>query len=234
MRERFNRKGGVVMMEMKGMLSGIYRVSEKVMLIAYTNILWILFSLLGFVLIGIMPATAAMFAVMRKMIMEEEEEQIPIFSLFWNKYKQEFVNANLYGYLFLLIVVVFLLDVMLFQSLDGWVFIFLTILAAGLLLVCLAIVLYFIPLYVHYDLSFFQYIKTAFLLTFTHPIQTFIMIASGAVIGFILLMLPGSLFFFSGSLFCFILTKIALKVFAQVEEQKKLLGRESEYGQYSI
>jgi uncharacterized membrane protein YesL len=223
-----------MMMETKGMLSGIYRVSEKVMLIAYTNILWILFSLLGFVLIGIMPATAAMFAVMRKLIMEEQEEQVPIFSLFWNKYKQEFVKANLYGYLLLIVGAVFVMDVMLFQSLDGMPFMLLSILSAGLLLVFLAVVLYFIPLYVHYDLPFFQYIKTAFLLTFTHPIQTFIMITSGAVIGFILLLLPGSLFFFSGSLYCFIVTKTALKVFAHVEEQKEVLEGESQYGEYSI
>jgi uncharacterized membrane protein YesL len=223
----------VVMMETKGMLSGIYRVSEKVMLIAYTNILWILFSLLGFVVIGIMPATAAMFAVMRKLIMEEEEE-VPIFNLFWNKYKQEFVKANLYGYLLLLVVAVFLLDVMLFQSFDGWAFTFLSTLSAGLLLVFLAVVLYFIPLYVHYELPFFQYIKTAFLLTFTHPIQTVIMIISGAVIGFILLLLPGSLYFFSGSLYCFIVTKTALKVFAHVEEQKVVIEGKSQYGEYSI
>ncbi|WP_052427647.1 YesL family protein [Neobacillus niacini] len=219
-------------MEMKGMLSGIYRISEKVMLIAYTNILWILFSLLGFVLIGIMPATVAMFAVMRKLI--REEEQVSISSLFWNKYKDEFVKANLYGYLLLIVGAVFVMDVMLFQSLDGLPFMLLSILSVGLLLVFLAVVLYFIPLYVHYDLPFFQYIKTAFLLTFTYPIQTFIMIASGAVIGFILLLLPGSLFFFSGSLYCFIVTKTALKVFAHVEEQKEVIERESQYGEYSI
>jgi uncharacterized membrane protein YesL len=220
------------MMETNGMLSGIYRVSEKVMLISYTNILWILFSLLGFVLIGIMPATAAMFAVMRKLIMEEEVESI--FSLFWKKYKQEFVKVNLYGYLLLLIIVVFLLDVMLFQSLDGWLFSSLSILSAGLTLVFLAVILYLIPLYVHYDLPFIQYVKTAFLLTFSHPIQTLFMFTSGAVIGFILLLLPGSLFFFSGSLYCFILTKTALKVFAHVEEQKEVLEGESQYGEYSI
>lgn len=220
------------MMETKGMLSGIYRVSEKIMLIGYTNILWIIFTLLGLLLVGLMPATAAMFAVMRKLIMEEED--VPIFSLFWKTYKQEFVKANLYGYLLLLGVAVFLLDVLLFQSLDGAPFIFLSIFSAGLLLVSLAVVLYFIPLYVHYDLSFIQNIKTAFLLTFTHPIHTVIMFFFGTVIGFILLLLPGSLFFLSGSLYCFIVTKTVLKVFAQVEEQKKLLGGESEYDQYSI
>jgi uncharacterized membrane protein YesL len=220
------------MMETKGLLSGIYRISEKVMMIAYTNILWILFSLHGFVLIGIMPATAAMFAVMKKLIIEEGE--VPIFNLFWNKYKQEFVKANIYGYLLLLSVVIFLLDVMLFQSLDGWPFIFLSVLSVGLLLVSIAVVLYFIPLYVHYDLSFFQYIKTAFLLTFIHPIHTFIMITSGVIIGFILLLLPGSIFFFSGSLYCFIVTKTALKVFAHLEEQKEVIEGESQYGEYSI
>lgn len=222
----------MVMMETKGMLSGVYQVSEKVMLIAYTNILWILFSLLGFVFVGIMPATAAMFAVTRKLILEEE--QVPIFSLFWNKYKQEFVKANLYGYLLLIVGVVFLLDVMLFQSLDGWPFMLLSILSAGLLLVFLTIVLYFLPLYVHYNLTFFQYIKTAFLLAITHLFPTMFMIVSGAIIGFILMILPGSLFFFSGSLYCFIITKTVLKVFAHVEEQKEVLEGESQYGEYSI
>jgi uncharacterized membrane protein YesL len=60
------------------------------------------------------------------------------------------------------------------------------------------------------------------------------MIISAAVIGFILLLLPGSIFLFSGSLYCFIVTKTALKVFAHVEEQKEVLEGESQYGEYSI
>lgn len=214
------------------MLSGIYRISEKVMLIAYTNVLWILFSLLGFVFAGILPATIAMFAVTRKLILEEE--QVPIFSLFWEKYKEEFVKANLYGYLLLAAGTIFLLDILLFQSLDGWPFMLLSIISGGILMLFLIVILYFIPLFVHYDLTFFQYIKTAFLLSISHPIQTLIMMASGAVILFILLLLPGSLFFFSGSLYCFIVMKTALKVFAHVEEQKELIEGGSQYGEYSI
>lgn len=220
------------MMETKGMLSGIYRVSEKVMLIAYINILWIMFSLLGLVLFGLMPATVAMFAVIRKLVLEEEE--VPIFHLFWKKYKEEFVKANLYGYLLLFVGAFFVIDVMLFQSLDGLLFMIMTILSAGLLLVFWAVVLYFIPLYVHYELPLVQYIKTAFLLTIIHPIQTIVMISSGAVIMFILMLLPGSLFFFSGSLYCFIIMKTAFKVFAHLEGQEKIVDGGSQHGQYSI
>lgn len=223
---------GVIMMETKGMLSGIYRVSEKVMLIAYINILWIMFSLLGLVLFGLMPATVAMFAVIRKLVLEEEE--VPIFHLFWKKYKEEFVKANLYGYLLLFVGAFFVIDVMLFQSLDGLLFMIMTILSAGLLLVFWAVVLYFIPLYVHYELPLVQYIKTAFLLTIIHPIQTIVMISSGAVIMFILMLLPGSLFFFSGSLYCFIIMKTAFKVFAHLEGQEKIVDGGSQHGQYSI
>jgi len=222
----------MVMMETKGMLSGIYRISEKVMLIAYTNILWIMFSLLGLVLVGFMPATMAMFAVMRKLVIGEE--QVPIFRLFWNKYKEEFVKANLYGYVFLIVGAVFVLDVMIFQSLDGLPFMLLSIVSVGLLIVFLVVVLYFIPLYVQYELTFFNYLKTASLLAVTHPIQTVIMIVSGLIILFILLLLPGSLFFFSGSLYSFIITKMALKVFALVEKQKEVLEGETQYGKYSI
>jgi uncharacterized membrane protein YesL len=209
-------------METRGMLSGIYRVSEKAMIIAYTNILWIMFSLLGLVLFGIMPATAAMFAVIRKLILNEE--QVPVFSLFWNKYKEEFVKANFFGYLLLIVGAILWLDVVFFQSLHGMPYMIMSFVAAGLLLLFLITVLYILPLYVHYKLTFFNYVKTAFLLALLHPIQTIIMIASGAAICFILLLLPGSLFFFSGSLFSFMILKTAFKVFSKVEKQKRLVG----------
>jgi uncharacterized membrane protein YesL len=218
-------------METKGILSGIYRVSEKVMLIAYINILWIMFSLLGLVIFGIMPATVAMFAVIRKQIIEEE--QVPIFSLFLKKYKEEFVKVNLFGYLLLIVGTILWLDVVLFQSLHGMPYMIMSFLAAGGLLLFLIVVLYILPLYVHYDLRFFNYIKTGFLLAFSYPIHTAIMIVSGVVIYFILLLLPGSLFFFSGSLYSFIILKTAFKVFSKVEKQKGLEGGRH-FGSYSI
>lgn len=209
-------------METKGMLSGIYRISEKVMQIAYINILWILFSLMGLVLIGIMPATVAMFAVIRKLMIEEE--QVLIFGVFWKRYKEEFVKANLFGYLIMFIGVIFWLDNLFFQSLHGMPAMIMALLSAGLLMFYIIIVLYILPLYVHYELTFIDYFKTAFLLAISHPLQTFIMASSGLVIAFCFMLLPGLLFFFSGSLYSFILMKSVFKVFSHVEGLKKLEG----------
>lgn len=46
------------------------------------------FTLLGLGVFGIMPATAALFAVMRKWI--QGQDNVPVLKTFWQEYKGEF------------------------------------------------------------------------------------------------------------------------------------------------
>ncbi|WP_084028990.1 YesL family protein [Bacillus sp. J33] len=62
------------------------------MRLVYLNLLWIAFSLLGIVLFGFFPATAAMFSVVRKWIMGETD--VRVFKEFWQTYRKEFWKAN--------------------------------------------------------------------------------------------------------------------------------------------
>src|SRR5690625_362565 len=84
-----------------GLFGSIYRGSEWIMRLAYLNILWIAFSLMGLVVFGLFPATVSMFAVTRKWVMGDTE--IPIFKTFWASYKTEFKQANIVGYIILVI-----------------------------------------------------------------------------------------------------------------------------------
>ncbi len=65
---------------MSGFIDGYYRFAVWVTKFAYLNLLWIAFSLLGLGLFGLFPATAAMFAVVRKWI--NGEKDIPVFHVF--------------------------------------------------------------------------------------------------------------------------------------------------------
>lgn len=79
-------------MELNGFVGVLYRTSEWIMRLVYLNLLWIAFSLLGIVLFGFFPATAAMFSVVRKWIMGETD--VRVFKEFWQTYRKEFWKSN--------------------------------------------------------------------------------------------------------------------------------------------
>ncbi|WP_260843514.1 YesL family protein, partial [Staphylococcus epidermidis] len=73
----------------------LYAGCEAVVKIAWLNGLWLLFTLLGGVLFGWAPSTAAMCAVIRKWLMGQKD--VPIFPLFLDTYKKEFLKVNAIG-----------------------------------------------------------------------------------------------------------------------------------------
>ncbi|UOQ50033.1 YesL family protein [Gracilibacillus caseinilyticus] len=148
------------MMEMSGLWGGFYRISVWITRFAWLNILWICFTLLGLVFFGIMPATIAMFTIVRKWVLKEFDTAVA--ETFWHAYKQNFIRANLFG-LILYIIGYFLSVFLKYTGLmsDSSVYPLLLgifIIAAFLYVM---LVLYIGPVYVHYQLSFWQYIRYA-------------------------------------------------------------------------
>lgn len=70
------------------MTDALYAGCEAVVKIAWLNGLWLLFTLLGGVLFGWAPSTAAMCAVIRKWLMGHKD--VPVFALFLDTYKKSF------------------------------------------------------------------------------------------------------------------------------------------------
>ncbi len=86
-------------MELTGLWGAFYRVSLIISKLAYVNVLWILFSLAGLILLGVAPATVALFSVTRAWARKEWD--IPVFQTFWSVYKQEFWKASVHQRFFL-------------------------------------------------------------------------------------------------------------------------------------
>lgn len=95
-------------MEHDGSLGRMLHFCEWIMRFAYTNLLWLFFTLLGLGVFGIMPATAALFAVMRKWI--QGQDNVPVLKTFWQEYKGEFFRSNLLGAVLALIGVIIYID----------------------------------------------------------------------------------------------------------------------------
>lgn len=198
-------------------MAGLYRLSEWMMRLAYVNILWILFTLAGGLLLGIGPATAGMFTVIRKMIMGAEE--IAVFKVFRETFRKEFKRSNL---LFLIITstgILLYYDFRFFQMQEGLVFTLLSYFTLGLFLVYFLILLFIFPLFVHYQMKVLHYFRSASVFVIMQPIITILMAFGCYLVYKFLLFLPGLIPFFGGSLFSFLLMKLAYLSFRKVENR---------------
>ncbi|WP_342504811.1 YesL family protein [Sporosarcina sp. FSL K6-2383] len=200
-------------MELEGIAGRFLRVSEMITRMAYVNLLWILFTLLGLGIFGFMPATVALFTVTRKWVMGDKD--IPVFKTFWKTYRQEFFKSTLFGVM--LFVIGYIIYIDLAFSPTGGLFTLLRIalFLCGVLYVVL--LLYIFPIYVHYDWSKRLYIKYALLIGISYPHYTFILMAGIVALYYLCISIPGIIPFFSVSLLSYMMMWLVYKVIRKME-----------------
>ncbi|MDA7026164.1 DUF624 domain-containing protein [Bacillus sp. CLL-7-23] len=205
--------------------NGCSRFFEWVLRLAYLNMLWVGFSLGGLIIFGLAPATVAMFAVIRQW--ELGRRDIPVFETFFETFKKEWGKSSILGLILLLI------TLLLYFDFKMAVFYFGDQLAVLSLLVSLFIIygiilLYICPIYVHYDLKQMEVLKYSFIIGFSQPLVSVMMVLS--VSGVVLLSLFHFIFLalFSGSVLSFILTKLAFRAF-HMDDHRREKGKEQAF-----
>ncbi|MFI8687577.1 YesL family protein [Rossellomorea sp. NPDC077527] len=185
--------------------------------LAYMNILWIFFTLLGLVGFGFFPATVSLFTIGRKWLMGEEP--LPIFHTFWHTYKREFIKSNGFSLIFIVIGYVLYYDFT-FVGMNSGKLTFLVPVLVLILIAYIITLLFFFPVYVHFDLTFWKTLKQTLLIAWTSPFEAFqIVLACGLLYGAVNL-LPGIVPFFTGSVLSMIVMWISLKAFEKIEKKK--------------
>lgn len=201
---------------MSGFVNGYYQFSLWAMRLAYVNILWFTFTLVGLFFFGLMPATASMFAVVRKWVAGDTD--IKIFQTFWKSYSKEFLKANLLGYLLAGIGYLLYIELQILRAQENMSYFIASYGVIALLIVLLIVLLYSFPIFVHFNISTLQNIKWAFVIGVIHPVLTITMIAILGVVHYVAFMtIPALLFFFGGSVTAFILTWGVSKTFTKYE-----------------
>lgn len=207
---------------MEGFAGRFLRICEMITKLAYVNVLWILFTLLGFGVFGFMPATVALFTVNRKWVMGDKD--IPVFKTFWTTYRQEFFKSTLFGFVLFAIGYIIYIDLAL--SPTGGLF---TLLRVGLFICGISYVillLYIFPLYVHYDWKKRNYLKYAVLLGISHPHYTFLMLIGIGALYYLCITIPGLIPFFGASLLAYIIMWSGYKVIRKMEYTQIVERRE--------
>lgn len=149
---------------------------------ARLNLLWIVFTLLGGVLLGLGPATMAAYTLARR---HARGESIHEWTEFWNVYRREFVRASL------LVLPVAVVATVLIGNLHAFPDVLpLRIATYAALFVLAGTAVYLGPLYAHYDLPLRAYIPKASLLALTRPASSVLLLFALSAIVFVTVTLP--------------------------------------------
>jgi uncharacterized membrane protein YesL len=203
-------------MERNRLLTGIYNLCKWITHFAYMNILWVLFTLLGGVVFGIIPSTVAMFAIARKTAMGEED--IPVFKTFWGTYRSEFLRSNLLGLILTVIGLVWYFDLHFFRQFEGSIYTIMNYAMMMLGMVFFILLIYVFPVYVHYDLKLYQYLTYALKIGFLRPASVLFMIVGTLCTYYFLIYLPGLIPLFGITFFVYFNMWIGFKSFQNIEE----------------
>jgi len=201
--------------------TSLYRGTEWVMRFAWVQVLWVSFSFLGFILLGFFPSTIAMFTVIRKWVMGQDD--IPILKTFWTTFKAEWKKSNLFGGILLVIGALVFIDLRLVNhSIDPFMQwskypLFFLVLAFSLIL------LYAFPSYVHYNVPLRTVLKNSLYIMLVSPFYNIIMIVGLVAVLLIGNLLPPLFVFFGGSAFAFVIMWSCYQSFLSIERKKAKL-----------
>ena len=203
-----------------GMIStGFYRIAEWIWRFAYVNLLWLGFTLLGLGFLGIFPATVAVYAVLRKWLTKETE--VSIFKVFWATYKQDFLRANILGYILSAFGFVIWYNYQYLGLATGveHTIILIFWLIAFVLFVLLAVFLF--PVYVHYDLPLLKYFKTTILVAVASPLALITVGLSLWIAVQLFYLVPGLIPFYSVSVIGWLIMWATLQAFQRIERKQE-------------
>lgn len=179
------------------LLNKIHGLSTWVSNLAYINILWWTFTLLGGVIFGIIPATIAMFFIIKKMLLEKSDFSIT--REFTVLFKREFKKSNLLFYPFILCGFIIIADIHFISSLDfaysSWVVKLFFI----LLFLLIMIFLYSLVVYIYDTIEKKEMIKKALYILLNNPMTNLYILTGLLLLHLLTIKVAGLSLMFSGS-----------------------------------
>lgn len=209
-----------------GAMFGLYRLFNWLAILAYLNLLWILFSLLGIGIFGIGPATIAVFSVIRAKLLENESGTI--WRSFYLVFKNNFWRGNK---LFIIIFSGFsfiFLDFAVVRALPYHPLIAYLVIPALIILTVLWVLIssYTFALQTHYQLKFWQIFRDAFWISGIFPLSSLGIIFACFIVMVLTYWIPAIIPFYLVSAPIFVVQLIALFTFKRIEAKKFILEEE--------
>ncbi|MGP4040865.1 YesL family protein [Gracilibacillus sp. D59] len=186
--------------DVETMLNQYAVILQKIFWYVYLQVLWILFTLIGFLFFGIFPATYALLVVVK----QQDTSTTRAFHAFRRAYLESFFVINRAATIWL--VMILLLSINIFFLPESQQIIRL---AATSMLVFLLLCLVHFLNYFQTDAKVIEQIKRSFLLTFINPRKN---------IGYILLVIMlGAAFYIIPGITCFFAVSVSAKAISWIK-----------------
>jgi uncharacterized membrane protein YesL len=237
-------------MEMRGLMGGFYRISEWIMRFSVTNLLWIVcsapFFLLSLGLLGIgqedasdqlktmlimmavvapftfFPSTAAMFGMVRKWVMGEEDA--PLFKTFFRSFKQNFLQSMLSGIIFTLLFTIIVVNYQFYLNLNNNYNVLSVFFIVFFIILMISLFNFFCVLS-HMHMSTLALIKNAILITIGRPFTSLSIVLTNFAIMYISFFHFNLflVFFFMGSMVAYMTFFYFYRMFLKIQAKQQEL-----------
>lgn len=181
------------------------------------NICFWLGSILGLGVIGVFPSLAALFYVLRQMIVFKDDDDI--LKKYWKSYKENLLKANLLGYMYVLSMAIvygnYRAALLIDQTLLSKAYFFMIILLIAIVILSLMTVF---PVFVHYHFPLKDYPKVALIYSIARPIQTILSLGLVYVLAQIMLAYTALFLLLGISLIAYVLMRVATTHFLKSDE----------------
>src|SRR5699024_3710383 len=141
------------------------KIMKWIMRIALLNFLWIIYSLLGLIVVGIFPSTIAALGVARQWLIKDKE--IKVWKVYKNIYKEEFIQSNIAGWILTFIGLVLYMNYQVMKAWQGELFFIIPFAFLLVLFLYVLLILWIFPLMVHYNAKLSNLFKSAFIVGVT-------------------------------------------------------------------
>ncbi|TDO52862.1 putative membrane protein YesL [Kribbella sp. VKM Ac-2571] len=198
----------------------LYDAADEVLWVIKLNALWILFTLLGGIALGIGPATLAAYSLARR---RSSDESFHAFPAFRTAFRQEFRRGSLVVLPLVAAAVVLVGNYLYFAALGAA----LPRLASLTALVVLGLIAaYALPMAVHYDLGIRMLLPKASLVALARPASSLVLLFVAVSIAYVSVKFPVFGFVLAGGAWIQLDTWLCLRFFAENDARLHLKGNQ--------
>ncbi|ANX13797.1 hypothetical protein ABE41_017440 [Fictibacillus arsenicus] len=206
---------------MNGVMGKMNVLCEWLVRLVLIQFYWVLFSLLGLVVFGLVPSTMAMFSVTRQLFLKNGD--VPLFRTFKESFFNQFLKGTGVGAILLLVTGILYVDYRFFIEHETMSVVAILILAISFFAGMIACFLF--PVYAHYNVPVWEGIKKSVFVCLSHLHYGLIAVVGTGLLMLLYVVFSGLLILVGGSTIAMFLTILGQKVFRNIEQKYLALQR---------
>ncbi len=194
--------------------------SEWVMNLFLLHIYWMIGTLLGGVVFGIVPSSIALFSTIRKLF--THSQTINVFDYFKKEYKTNFKHSLILGFLYLVIALFIYSYIQFLTATTTSLLAYTHIFIFAFLFLLILFSFYLIPVYVHFEMNINKLIPNTLRILLANMKWNFPMLLTVVAVVLVYIKFSVTLLFFGVSLPAFIISYFCRKAFQDFQDKQNI------------